>query len=484
MKFETKIFEEPHLEFGDKHHHPDPRLGLFEAGPLQTPLGDVVKVAVVGDAKTIEDAKEFFTDAATGFKGKSEKHPNLHPDFPGLGNQNPFRCKFEIEEGATAAIAQSKIDKIRKEPHHGKAVEMAVDEIVQQLETLDEGSHRPHVAIIALPVSLIERVWNAKVDSKATTEAEDSGGSDAPDFRGMLKARAMHLSFPIQIVWEDVLDETAKIPQKVKESRSRKIQDQAGRTWNLLTTLYYKGTGRIPWRKMPHDGDFTACYIGISFYREVGGQQLFTSAAQMFDERGRGFILKGKRAHTESRGRHPYMTRADAHQLIADALTAYKNHHKNYPARVIVLKTSQFRAEEADGIMEALDAAGAELRDLVWVQESYSVKVLRDGNYPVMRGTFVELDGKGLLYTNGSIPYYGTYPGMYDPRPLLLCPYKGSDSTIAQIASEVLALTKINWNSTQMNQKLPIPIRAARAVGEVLKHVTDEKVSSDYARYI
>ena len=361
---------------------------------------------------------------------------------------------------------------------------MAVDEIVQQLQTLDDGSHRPDVAIIALPVSLIERVWNAKVDSKATTEKDDSGGSDAPDFRGMLKARAMNLTFPTQIVWEDVFDELAKIPQKVKESRARKIQDQAGRTWNFLTTLYYKGTGRIPWRKMPHDGEFTACYIGISFYREVGGQQLFTSAAQMFDERGRGFILKGKRAHTESRGRHPYMTKADARQLISDALTAYRNHHKNYPARVIVLKTSQFRAEEADGIMEALDEAGTELRDLVWVQESYSVKVLRDGNYPVMRGTFVELDGKGLLYTNGSIPYYGTYPGMYDPRPLLLCPYKGSDSTIAQIANEVLALTKINWNSTQINQKLPIPIRAARAVGEVLKYVSDEKVSSDYARYI
>ena len=484
MKFETKIFDEPHLEFGDKHHHPDPRLGLFEAGPLQTPLGDVVKIAVVGDSKTIEDAREFFAQAVTGFAGKGDKHPNLHPDFPGLGNQNPFRCKFEIPEGATAAISQSKIDKIRKEPHHGKAVEMAVDEILQQLQTLDEGSHRPDVAIVALPVRLIERVWNAKVDSKATTEKDDSGGSDAPDFRGMIKAKAMGLSFPIQIVWEDVFDEKASIPRKVKESRARKIQDQAGRTWNLLTTLYYKGTGRIPWRKMPHDGEFTACYIGISFYREVGGQQLFTSAAQMFDERGRGFILKGKRAHTESRGRHPYMTQADARQLIADALAAYRNHHRNYPARVIVLKTSQFREEEASGIMEALNEAGTELRDLVWVHESYSVKVLRDGNYPVMRGTFVELDGKGLLYTNGSIPYYGTYPGLYDPRPLLLCPYKGSDSTIAQIASEVLALTKINWNSTQMNQKLPIPIRAARAVGEVLKYVSDEKVSSDYARYI
>ena len=282
-------------------------------------------------------------------------------------------------------------------------------------------------------------MWNAKVDSKATTEKDDSGGSDAPDFRGMLKAKAMGLSFPIQIVWEDVFDETAKIPLKVKKVAPEDFKIKLIELGILLTTLYYKGTGRIPWRKMPQDGEFTACYIGISFYREVGGQQLFTSAAQMFDERGRGFILKGKRAHTESRGRHPYMTKEDAYELIRDALSAYKNHHKHYPARVIVLKTSQFREEEAEGIFEAIDEAGPELRDLVWVQESYSVKVLRDGNYPVMRGTFVELDGKGLLYTNGSIPYYGTYPGLYDPRPLLLCPYEGSDSTIAQIASEVLS---------------------------------------------
>lgn len=484
MKLQSKIFSEPELEFGDKHHHPDPRLGLFEAGPLQTPVGDVIKLAVVGSAKTIEDTQEFLTAAAAGFAGKSEKHPNLHPDFPGLGNRNPFRCKFEIADGATSVIPQARLDKIRKEPHHGRAVEMAVDEIVQQLQAIDESSNRPDVAIVALPVGLIERVWNAKVDSKSTTETEDSGGSDAPNFRGMLKAKAMGLSFPIQIVWEDVVDDSVVIPRKIKESSERKIQDQADRSWNLLTTLYYKGTGRIPWRRMPQEGEYSACYIGISFYREVGGQQLFTSAAQMFDERGRGFILKGRRAQTESRGRHPYMTQDDAKDLIADALNAYKNHHRHHPARVIVLKTSQFRDEEADGIIEALDAVGTELRDLVWVQESTSVKVLRDGNYPVMRGTFVELDGKGLLYTNGSIPYYGTYPGMYDPRPLLLCPHKRSDSTIAQIASEVLSLTKINWNSTQMNQKLPIPIRAARNVGEVLKYITDDKVSTDYRRYI
>jgi len=68
---------------------------------------------------------------------------------------------------------------------------------------------------------------------------------------------------------------------------------------------------------------------------------------------------------------------------------------------------------------------------------------------------------------------------------LLLCPHESCDSTVAQIAEEVFSLTKINWNSTQMNQRLPIPIRAARKVGEVLKYLNEGQVeSTDYRKYI
>ena len=168
MKFETKIFDEPHLEFGDKHHHPDPRLGLFEAGPLQTPLGDVIKIAVIGSSKTVEDAKEFLGSCCR-VCGKGEKHPNMHPDFPAWEIEIRSVANSRFADGATVAIAQSKIDKIRKEPHHGKAVEMAVDEIVQQLQTLDESSHRPHVAIVALPVELDR----ARVERESRFQGDD-----------------------------------------------------------------------------------------------------------------------------------------------------------------------------------------------------------------------------------------------------------------------------------------------------------------------
>jgi hypothetical protein len=43
----------------------------------------------------------------------------------------------------------------------------------------------------------------------------------------------------------------------------------------------------------------------------------------------------------------------------------------------------------------------------------------------------------------------------------------------------------MNWNSTQFAQALPIPIRAAREVGRVLKHVSyGEREQTDHPYYM
>ena len=73
--FESRIFDEPELEFGDRHHHPDPRLGLCEAGPLQTFPGDLIKVGVVGSAKTIADTRTFMETVAAGWMARPNDCP-------------------------------------------------------------------------------------------------------------------------------------------------------------------------------------------------------------------------------------------------------------------------------------------------------------------------------------------------------------------------------------------------------------------------
>ena len=241
--FKAKIFPEPELEFGYQHHHPDPRLGLLQAGPLQTNFGDTIKVGVVGSALTVEKSGEFLNAIEDGFEGKTEKHPNLHPDFPGLRNKNPYRCRFEMVAAKDGVLTKSQIEKIAKEPNDTRAVEMAVNAVMEQLEKLEAHHERPDVVMVSLPVNLIERVWrNERVRNDEVIEGDaidqKAGKQTSPNFRGVLKARAMNLRFSIQIVWEDVINAEAKIPRKVKENSDRQTQDRADLAWNLLGSSF------------------------------------------------------------------------------------------------------------------------------------------------------------------------------------------------------------------------------------------------------
>lgn len=481
MIFKAHVFNEPMLEFGDGGQHCDPRQGLREHGPLQPRSGDVIRVGVIGTDDTVAGFTEFLGETGRGIESGNKQLINLNPDFPGLGNQNPFRCKFEVPDGATATISRRQVNEITGLGHHDEAVRHAVELITSQLSALVEGSAKPDVIVLALPIPLIEKLVNAKSEEEDSDDDDDGGGM--LNFRDLLKAKTLHLPIPTQIVWPDTWDDAAKIPRKVKRESNRQTQVKATRAWNLLNALFYKA-GKVPWRLLPDQAEYRTSFLGIGFYRDLDGQQLWTSTAQMFDERGRGLILRGARAQTETRGRHPYLTAKDAEELVVQSIAAYKAHHRHVPARLVVLKTSRFRPEEAEGIDAALEKSGIEMSDLVWVQESSPIAIFRDGNYPVLRGTFVDLGGKGLLYTRGSVPFYGTFPGLRVPHPLLLVPHENSDSKILTLAKDVLALTKVNWNTTQFDQKLPAPIKAAREVGRILKHVEfGTAVSSDFRRY-
>lgn len=481
MIFKAHVFDEPMLEFGDGGQHCDPRQGLREHGPLQPRSGEVIRVGVIGTDDTVAGFTEFLGETGRGIESGNKQLINLNPDFPGLGNQNPFRCKFEVPDGATATISRRQVNEITGISRHDEAVRHAVELITSQLSALVEGSAKPDVIVLALPIPLIEKLVNAK--SEVEDSDDDDDGGDTPNFRDLLKAKTLHLPVPTQIVWPDTWDDAAKIPRKVKRDSNRQTQVKATRAWNLLNALFYKA-GKVPWRLLPDQAEYRTSFLGIGFYRDLDGQQLWTSTAQMFDERGRGLILRGARAQTETRGRHPYLSANDAEELVVQSIAAYKAHHRHVPARLVVLKTSRFRPEEAEGIDAALGKSGIEMSDLVWVQESSPIAIFRDGNYPVLRGTFVDLGGKGLLYTRGSVPFYGTFPGLRVPRPLLLVPHENSDSKILTLAKDVLALTKVNWNTTQFDQKLPAPIKAAREVGRILKHVEfGTAVSPDFRRY-
>jgi hypothetical protein len=326
MIFKAHVFDEPMLEFGDGGQHCDPRQGLREHGPLQPRSGDVIRVGVIGTDDTVAGFTEFLGETGRGIESGNKQLINLNPDFPGLGNQNPFRCKFEVPGGATATISRRQVNEITSIGRHNEAVRHAVELVTSQLSALVEGSAKPDVIVLALPVPLIEKLVNAKSEEEESDEDDDRG--DILNFRDLLKAKTLHLPVPTQIVWPDTWDDAAKIPRKVKRDSNRQTQVKATRAWNLLNALFYRA-GKVPWRLLPDQAEYRTSFLGIGFYRDLDGQQLWTSTAQMFDERGRGLILRGARAQTETRGRHPYLTAKDAEDLVVQSIAAYKAHHRH-----------------------------------------------------------------------------------------------------------------------------------------------------------
>lgn len=110
--------------------------------------------------------------------------------------------------------------------------------------------------------------------------------------------------------------------------------------------------------------------------------------------------------------------------------------------------------------------------DLLSIRPSHT-RLYRDHSYPPLRGTALTHADGCLLYTQGSVDFYHCYPGLYAPRTLDIR-LDRSESGVVGLLTELLALTKMNWNSTELINLEPITISAARSVGSILRHIRPE----------
>lgn len=274
-------------------------------------------------------------------------------------------------------------------------------------------------------------------------------------------------------MWPSTYDNSAIIKRKLARLSDRRVQDEATRAWNFFCALYYKAGG-TPWRMIRDRKAYDTTYLGISFFEDLSGGSLRTSSAQLFDERGEGLILKGGTALEDKHDRHPYLSQDDAYSLLKRSLAAYKREHFNFPARIVIHKSSRFHEDELEGLNAALDEVGVSMADFIWMPRRSPIKLVRQGDYPPLRGTAMRIDrDTSLLYTRGSVDFFATYPGMYVPNPLILRCQRRDRTEWDALLHETMALTKMNWNNTQFDGALPITMRAARQVGEILKYVPE-----------
>ena len=480
-----EVLDEPELEFGGACRHVDPRFGITAYGPAdvsQDGAPTTIRLGLVGPRDQLDGIRRWISRCRGPIDAKDSGYPHLFPAFPGCDSDTGLCTSLTIADRNCRELPRRELDRASSLPGE-LAVRAMVDVYLGELEALTEGN-RVDVIIVARPDTLddVHLAEQAGDGAQAAQSPARRTGSNSPplavNFHDLLKARALRRGIPLQILRRSTWDESAPPPPR----RSR--QDEATRAWNLHVALYYKAGG-VPWRLQRASTDLPTCYVGISFYRSAASGALETAVAHIFNERGEGVIVRGGTAQVSSEDRQPHLLAADARALLAGALAVYKREHYTLPARLVIHKSSRFTAEENDGFTSAADERDLHALDLIWVTSSEDALVFRPGNAPPLRGTFMTLDPtEYLIYTTGSVDFYSTYPGMYVPRPIGLRPARLTVSP-RELGSEILALSKMNWNQSRLDARSPITLKTTDQVKQILRFCDpDQQVASRYAEYM
>lgn len=460
MKLEH--IREPRLVFAGGEHI-CPRRGISAYGVFDRTAEvrrNQINLGAVGTGKCLEHLSNWIEQCSQEIDSPEDKRqPNLSPPFCGFNKKSGFAAEFVLKTELTRSIKKSDIDRIIAISGFQERVSAAVDFYYDEIKFLVQ--NRPvDVVICVVPDSLHEKIAYEEVsDVDDSIQSRLDVSSSEINFRRVLKAKAMHLGKPLQLIRSASL-----------ESNRRGLQDDATKAWNFCTALYYKAGPTIPWKLSTNPAKAATCAVGVAFYRSRDRRVLDTSLAQIFDELGNGLILRGTPVEIDREDLNPHLTADQAYDLLVAALSEYRVAMRNFPARVVVHKSSNFSKQEVDGF----DRAGKELAidavDLITVMDS-KIRLFRDGAYPPYRGSLVEIGPQQhLLYTRGSVRYYQTYPGLYIPQPIEFRTIR-SDESPTFIANEILGLTKMNWNNTQFDGKYPVTLGCARKVGEVMKYL-------------
>lgn len=492
LAFEAFHIPEPKLVFGNGYTSVDPKTGLDLYGPFDVARssGRSVMVGIVGTGDGIQEIVQYLQKAKSkispGFNSKGNAYdPRCFPFFPGVNNEASFRCDFATDARFQRVVRELDIKAALSQGSQQKQLNHLVGLLVSECAALVELEQGPDVIVITLPdivrkefgpqgnIALKKREatpvqkLKKKVERRASKQGlmvipnllqglDDSsdGEDEAWNIHHAIKAHCMKLGTPTQLIWESTL-------RGVNVS-----QDPASIAWNIFTGLYYK-SNHSPWQlqSLPDN----TCYVGISFYRDspVADADMQTSLAQVFGA-GEGLVLKGEKAVVDKkRDKQAHLTESGAKTILERAIKIFTTVNQQPPKRVVVHKTSRYWPEELRGFEEAI--GDIRYHDFLALETlAVSTRMMRVGKNPPLRGTVVKLAPRHyLVYTVGYIPFLNIYPGMRTPRPIEILEHHG-DSTSFDVCKEIIALTKLNWNSCSFANSEPITISFAKSVGKIL----------------
>lgn len=502
MKIE--LLQEPKIEFGDNFLCDDPKMGIsvggFYSHSNHTHRSEI-NYAVIGTNQLIQEFNDWISKLANKIEAKSSTssilntsvitegevqslfndddfedpesnketfsiNKKLNPDFPGFNKESIFKCQFQNDSSNNISIKNSFIEEIiNSKEKKLKKIDPFIELYVEAYKKLLESfTVKPDICYVIIPSEAFKKLSSIPF------------GNQYINMRRKLKALIMAVpesNIPVQIILEDTIRGTKK-----------QMQDFSMIAWNFVIAQYYKTANCIPWALTDIDKD--TCFIGVSFHKVINSKNdlLRSSIAQAFNREGKGLVFVGKQFEWDSsktKVSAPHLRYEYARELIITVLKQYRRITNHVPKRVVIYKTTDFwdsvinkEFAEIEGFKEGIsEELGQITSDLVTLKESKINLYRTMGKYPVLRGTnFIIDDFRSVLYTTGYIPYYETFPGVHLPAGLSVEIFDG-ETTLRNVCREILALTKLNFNNCNYFDSLPITLKFAQKVGEIIQYLPE-----------
>lgn len=480
------VFDEPILEFGFEQKAEDPHDGLSIFGPYdlgRTSKPKSINWGLVATPEGRDLCIEWIRALQCPiYPGKNRRgfplDPRLWPIFPGF--ETAFECSFSTSPTWYKELDEQKLIELCRNLDSRKRAYDAVEEYLSAIRLTEKKDEEFDVIICVLPDfvrktcrphAVIAEGTGLKI-SKREQNARASGQTGmfeqydpsiycySDDFRRQLKARCMEHKVPIQLIQQSTITPVASDEQPNTSPPS----DVA---WNLSTSIYYKAGGK-PWKLgSARPG---VCYIGIAFRKvdSTSDNRTACCAAQMFLDSGDGVVFLGDSgAWYSPESKQFHLSEDAAYKLLSGVLTEYKALDGQPLTEIFLHCRSGIARDEFRGYAAACPK-GVKLVAVRVKKEFQGFKLFRDGSYPVLRGSFWKLSEKsGYLFASGVVSRLGTYPGTEAPVPLRIDVQHGS-TDIIQVARDILALTKLNYNACKIGDSEPVTVGFSSAVGEIL----------------
>lgn len=270
--------------------------------------------------------------------------------------------------------------------------------------------------------------------------------------------------------------------------------------WWISLAIFVK-SGRTPWTLGSLNQNTAYAGIGYSINKQGvnDNRKVVVGCSHIYNAQGQGLKFRLKKIDNPiiDRKNNPYLTKDEAYKLGLSIVELFRDSMYKAPNRVVIHKRTIFKQDEIDGLVTALSPHVQDI-ELITIEEEKDYKLIPGSlgqaiypaSYPIERGACLVIgDNKALLWTHGVvdsvIPGKSFYQGGKGiPMPLRLTRCYG-DSSLEEIASEILSFTKINWNSFYFYSKMPATIDTSNVVakiGGLLQHYNGN--TFDYKYFI